>query len=355
MKKKLVIILGILLLNITINKAQHTDVNSGATVINMKSGNSMFHASKTVKLKTGILSVNGEVKFPGVIDLSQFYLHEIVVKEAGNTENDKNEFTGAYRYIGYSLYDLLEPYILSKNNAETFKPEIDLYIVIKNDKGESVVFSWSEIFHTNILHQVLIAIETAVIKPHKAEVNYPINKSWKIVAGNDLFSFRNLENPSSITVCSFNQKDYPIDSTISPMYSQEVKVIIDNKELMKIPLIKDKASYIKYYTNFFGMGLGYHKNPYFEGIPLNTFMLNQINQFDKETIKHGLVCFASIDGYRSIFSFSELFNRNDQLFPILAVPENPNEGGFYRIFLPSDFFADRSVKSMNEIYFFKTE
>ncbi|MFW5758861.1 MAG: hypothetical protein ACOCYO_09280 [Bacteroidota bacterium] len=60
-----------------------------------------------------------------------------------------------------------------------------------------------------------------------------------------------------------------------------------------------------------------------------------------------------MDSYRAIYSFSELFNRTDQVFPILAVPDDPMDGGFYRIFHPSEFYADRSVKSVKEMYLFK--
>jgi hypothetical protein len=304
-------------------------------------------------MNTSTIMVKGEVMTPGIVDLSMLYKHEIVLKEAVLDSSNEIEFIGAYRYIGYSLYDLLQPFVLNKKNAETFKPQIDLYIVIENDKGESVVFSWSEIFHTCNIHQVLIATESAPVKPHKVQVNYPVTQTWKVVAGNDLFSFRILENPTSITVYSFDKKEYPIDRTISPMFSSEVKVISDSKEIASIPVIQDKTQSIRYNTIFYGMGMGYHHNPYFEGLSLPELLKEQIRTADSERIRHGLVCFASVDGYRSVFSYSELFNRNDQVIPILAIPENHQDGGYYRNFLPTDFFADRSVKSLKEIYFFK--
>lgn len=99
--------------------------------------------------------------------------------------------------------------------------------------------------------------------------------------------------------------------------------------------------------------MGYHPNPEFKGIPLKSLMKKPNNLFDREWIMNGLVCFSSIDGYRAIYSYSELFNRSDQVIPILSIPENVEDGGYYRIYLPTDFFADRSVKSLKEIYFFK--
>jgi hypothetical protein len=358
MKRKIGIILGIagiLVFHITCNgtKKSVADSNSDATVITPSKGNSVFYESEVVKMKTGTITVKGEVKNPGPVDFGKLYKHEIVMREAVINGSDEVRFNGAFRYIGYSLLDILQSFIISKKNEAAFKPQIDLYIVIENDKGESIVFSWSEIFHTSNLHQVLIATESAPIKPHKAEVNYEIGDTWKVVAGNDLYSYRILDNPTSITIYSFDKKEFPIDKSMGAMmYSPNVKLIIDDKVVMTIPAIEDESRFICYNTVHYGMGMGYHENTVFKGLSLIPLMKENINIFDKDKIRNGLICFASIDGYRSVFSFSELFNRCDQAFPILAVPKNPKNGGYYRIFLPSDFFADRSVKSLKEMYFF---
>lgn len=359
MKRKIAGILGIigillLQMNCNVTKQSGVDSNTGATVINPVAGNSVFYESSLVKLKSGTIKVKGEVQNPGQVDLGKLYKHEIVIREASLNSTNEIDFKGAYRYVGYSLLDILQPFIVAKKNAEAFKPQIDLYIVIENDKGESVVFSWSELFHTANLHQVMIATECAPIKPHKVEVNYETGSIWKVVAANDLYSFRVLENPTSISVYSFDKKEFPINKSMGPtIYSPSIKVVMDDKEIMTIPAVEDKSKFIVYNTIHYGMGMGYHDTHQFQGISLITALNGNLNILDKDLIRNGLVCFASVDGYRSVFSFSELFNRFDQSFPILAVPLSPNNGGFYRIFLPSDFFADRSVKSVKEMYIFK--
>jgi Fe-S cluster assembly protein SufD len=70
-----------------------------------------------------------------------------------------------------------------------------------------------------------------------------------------------------------------------------------------------------------------------------------------ELSARGLVCFSGLDGYRTVFSYSELFNRADGIKAIFAVTEE--EGGMFRLFHPADFFADRSVKSLQEVYIFQ--
>ena len=329
------------------------DALSGASITLSQNGNSLFHQTDAKKLNISEISIQGEVKKTGVVDLRKFYKREVFVKEAILDESNDPKFIGAFRYIGYSLFDLLNSYNLDKKNEKFFRPSIDVYVVISNDKGEHVSFSWSEIFHTINPHQIIIATEVAQIKPHKKEVNYLTGNCWKVVAANDLFSYRTIENPTSITIKSFDKKEYPINREIKPMYSPAVNVVFDNGFDFSIPTISDTSRIIKYTSIFVGMGMGYHPNPEFKGIPLKSLMKKPNNLFDREWIMNGLVCFSSIDGYRAIYSYSELFNRSDQVIPILSIPENVEDGGYYRIYLPTDFFADRSVKSLKEIYFFK--
>ncbi|MFU8844984.1 MAG: hypothetical protein ACNA7V_14360 [Bacteroidales bacterium] len=329
------------------------DAISGATKTMAMDGNSLFHQTAEISLERGTLMIEGEVKNPGEINLDEFYKREVMVKESLYDPATGINFIGAYRYRGYSLFDLLHPNNHDKKNAERFRPAIDLYLIIENAAGENVAFSWSEIFHTNIPHQVIIATEMAPIVPYRKEVDYPVSKSWKVVCGNDLFAYRMLENPVKITVRSFDKKEYAIEKGMEPMFSQNVNVIFENGPSLFIDQNYDSTGWITYYSSFYGMGMGYHEAKHFRGPALFDLVKSSVNLFDPEWIAHGLVCFAGLDGYRAIFSFSELFNRTDQTNPILSVPDNPEDGGFYRIFSPGEFYADRSVKSLSEIYFYK--
>jgi hypothetical protein len=329
------------------------DAITGATKTMAADGNSLFHQTKEVSLKTGTLVVDGEVKTPGEINLDNHYKREVFIKESLYDAESGINFIGAYRYRGYSLFDLLHPFNHEKKNADVFRPAIDLYVVIENAGGESVSFSWSEIFHTNNPHQIIIATEAAPIVPYRKEVDYETGDTWKVVAANDLFAYRVLVDPVKITVHSFDKKEYVINRDLEPMYSQEVQVLYNDKQIATIPMIEDEGAYTRYYSSFYGMGMGYHAAKYFQGPLLSKLLEGSLDFFDPEMNRHGLVCFAGLDGYRAIYSYSELFNRTDQVTPILAVPENPMDGGFYRIFHPAEFYADRSVKSLAEIYFFR--
>ncbi len=333
------------------NKSRHYDAITSATV--KSNGNSIYHQSQAFELQSGSLQIVGEVEKPGTVDLSALYLHEVVVKES-EMKGDSVVFIGAYRYTGYSLLDILNPYILKKKNAELFRPVIDAYVEIENADGEKVVFSWSEIFHVNQLHQILIATGGSQVNPHKKQVEYPRAEKWKVVAAGDLRNSRQLINPVRITVRSFDRKDYIITRNLKPLFSPEVRLCADATEtkLMSWPTVGQ----LKHYeTLFYGMGMGYHPSESFSGLPLDDLVSDAYQLNSKELQRTGLVCFAGLDGYRSLFSFSELFNRVDQV-PAVVTRTGPGiEGGMYRIFHPSDFFADRSVKALQEIYVFQPE
>ncbi len=353
-QKPLLLILAIILFNAcNLLPESMADAISGASKRMATEGNSLFHQTDLISLTPGSLQIEGEVKSPGMVDLDMHYKREVFIKESTYTAGNGIDFKGAYRYKGYSLFDLLHPFNHEKKNAEIFPPAIDLYIVIENDKDESVVFSWSEIFHTNIPHQIIIATEAAPIVPYKKEVDYQMGNQWKVVAANDLFSNRMLDNPVKISIRSFGRKDYTINRDYDPMHSPSIEVFMQDQLLTSLHPEESPDDYTRYYSSFYGMGMGYHEAEFFQGPLLHKKLQNHLDMFDPGWNRHGLACFASVDGYRSIYSFSELFNRTDQVFPILAVPDNPMEGGHYRIFHPAEFYADRSVKSVKEIYFFR--
>lgn len=325
------------------------DAFTGATKNYDANGNSLFHRTDETSLVTGNLFIEGEVKNPGEVKLKKYYKREVFYKQATPSDSGSYNFVGAYRYRGYSLFDILNPFIVEKKNVEVFRPSTDLYIIIENDKGDKVTFSWAEIFLTHTPHQVLIATEMAPIKPYKKEVDYPTGKVWKIVAANDLFAFRELENPTKIIIKSFDKKEYAINREIKNPFTPSVNVFIADKLVSTIDSTYNQKATVEYKSIFYGMGMGYHSSPTFKGVELMPIAAdNELNYMQK-----GLVCFAGLDGYRVVFSYSELFNRVDQVKPILAKPDKYSESGYFRVYHPNSFYADMSAKALAEIYLFE--
>lgn len=349
--KKLSLLLVVVVATLS-SYCQTPDAVSGATKSIASNGNSYYHRTEETSMEVGELVITGEVKNPGKVDLMDFYKREVFYKQALPNDSGKIDFVGAYRYSGYSLFDLLNGFIVDKKNKENFRPTTDLYVVVENEKGESVTFSWAEIFYTNIPHQVIIATESAPIEPYKCMVDYPTNIHWKLVAANDLYSYRILENPVKMTVKSFDKKDYPINRDLKNTRSLKVDVVINDHLAMTIDSSYQSTDMEEYQSVFYGMGMGYHPIPVFKGITLQSLIEPEMQGDAARWIEKGLVCFEGLDGYRVIYSFGELFNRTDQVEAILSIPDKTNDSGYYRIYHPGIFYGDMSAKSLAEIYIF---
>ncbi|MFP4556906.1 MAG: hypothetical protein ACLFNU_08560 [Bacteroidales bacterium] len=328
------------------------DAISGATRGYDANGNSFYHRTKETNLKTGELWIDGEVKNPGKVNLRKLYKREVFYKEGVPNDSGKIDFVGAYRYRGYSLFDILNPFFLEKKNAAEFVPDTDAYIIIENDKGDKVVFSWAEIYLTQIPHQIIIATEQASIQPYKREVDYPKDEIWKIVAATDLYAFRQMENPTKITLRSFDKKHLPIDRELENPYSPQVNITLNDNLLTVVDSKYKSDCKVTYKSVFYGMGMGYHDTPTFTGYPLAPIVWQGFKENEFSWMRKGLALVVGKDGFRNILSVSELLNRADQAEPILAIPPDYKSKGHYRLYLPWAFYADFSVRNLAEIYFF---
>jgi hypothetical protein len=103
--------------------------------------------TETYPLPVKEITVEGEISNPGKVDFSGLPVHSVIVKETLLDSTGGDRFSGAFRYDGYSLFDILEKRIIRKANTEEFSPIIDLYIEIENDEGDKVVFNWGEIYY----------------------------------------------------------------------------------------------------------------------------------------------------------------------------------------------------------------
>jgi hypothetical protein len=269
------------------------------------------------------------------------------VKETILDTAGSDKFVGAYRYDGYSLFDILDNRKITKSNSAEFNQVIDLFVEIENRKGEKVVFSWGEIFYPANLHKVIIANNVSRIVPSRTKDLWPLPETCKIVAGNDLITERNISNPVKITVRSF-PKSFPVKKGMSPMYSTEIKLFNGNKYLATI-CPSDTEDKITFKTVFYGRGKGIHSTSPFTGQLLKDVIQNYYT-LSRQNLQKGIFCLVGKDGYRCTVAYSELFNRNDQQEFLLVRTEPGQDGGLSRIFASCDFFSDRAIKSLSEIH-----
>lgn len=313
--------------------------------------NNFYDNVETYSLPVNDISIEGEISNPGIINLDKLTKRSVIVKEAILDEAGGNKFTGAFRYDGYSLMDILDNIKVRKSNADEFPSVIDLYVEIENAEGEKVVFSWGEIYYPNNLHKILLASDVARIVPSKTKDLWVLPKTSKLVCGNDLVTERNINAPSKITVRSY-PKSFKTVKGMTPMFSKGFSIISGEKELVKISEFGSGLNLSTYNTIFYGRGRGIHSTTPFQGVFLKS-MIEKYFPSTKDNLMTGLFCFAGKDGYRMTVSFSELFNRNDQQEFLLVKTAPDEDGGLFRLFPACDFFSDRAIKSLSEVYFMR--
>jgi hypothetical protein len=310
--------------------------------------NNFYDNTETHSLPVKDLVIEGEISNPGKVDFSKLAIHSVIVKETLLDSSGSDKFVGAYRYDGYSLFDILNDRILSKANSQEFKPIIDLYIEIENDKGGKVIFSWGEIYYPNNLHRIIVATGVSRIIPSKTKDLWPLPSESKIVAGSDLITERNIWSPVRITVRSI-PLSFKVNRDLNPMYESEIKIFRSGKPADVVKKLPEGINPQTFNTIFYGRGRGIHSTTPFRGILLKDLLLGYY-PIGIDNLQRGILCLEGVDGYRCAVSYSEVFNRNDQQ-EFLLIKTNPQEdGGLYRVFAASDFFSDRAIKSLSEIH-----
>jgi len=313
--------------------------------------NDFYDNDTTFNLNAPTIEVTGEVANPGKVDLSKLPLRSEIVKEAYLGAKDDSVFKGAYRYDGYSLYDILNNIILKKKNAAEYRPIIDLYVEIENAKGEKVVLSWGEIYYPVNRHKILIATKVARIVPSKTKDLWPLPTENKLVIATDLLSERNISNPTKITVKSYacsivSVKEMNIE--MKDKYSKEINIVKNETSVDKISKYPTGSPENNYPTIFYGRGMGIHGITDFKGVSLKNVLAKYV-KLNKATIQNGLIVVVGKDGYRCVFTFSEIFNRNDFADVLLIDRSDDKANGAFTLFAAPDYFSDRAIKMISEI------
>jgi hypothetical protein len=349
MKIRIILILLVASLAACVNIETNSPGVSGKAVPvidSLELTNDFYDNTPVYSLPVSDLTVNGEVETETTVKLSELPLRSVICKEAVTDTSGAVTFVGAYRYDGYSLFDILKNIKIKKINSEEFNPIIDLYVEVYGKTGEKAVFSWGEIFYPDNLHSVIVASGVSRIVPSKSKDFWPLPDDSKIVASCDLVTERNISHPVKITVRSF-PKSFVTVKGMRPMYSDKFTLTVPGAPEILMKDI-DFSNTVTYNTVFYGRGMGIHSTSPFSGIFLKDVLAKHIPA-GKDVLREGIMCVAARDGYRIAVSYSELFNRNDQQEFMMVKTEKDSDGGLYRVFPASDFFSDRAVKSVTHI------
>jgi hypothetical protein len=313
--------------------------------------NDFYDDERLVPLPVSALTVGGEVANGGTVDLGTLPRRSVVVKEAV-LKSGKDTFVGAYRYEGYSLYDILNASTVKKANEKEFPRCVDLYVEVQGGAGDKAVFSWGEIYYPNHRHRIIVATAVAPIVPSVTKERWPLPTKAKIVAAGDLLSERNISDPVSLSVRSFPHS-YEVKKGMKPLRSDRILIAGKGTEEDTLSASASDGK-LRYSTVFYGRGRGIHGISTFEGVPLESALEPRIEPTDVN-LRQGIFCVAAVDGYRCVYSLSEVCNRNDQAETLLVAVGKGKDGGRYKLFPAGDFFSDRAIKAIAEIRFLMVE
>lgn len=309
--------------------------------------NNFFNDSPSHELPGPSLTISGEVDQPGPVDPTGLSLHTVLVREAIHADDRSPHFVGAYRYEGYSLFDLLADHPARKKNADRFRPLTDLVIVVENEAGERAVFSWGEVFYTAHPHRILVATRVAPILPAKAKRTYPLPSTTRLICADDLYAARIIEKPVRIRVFT-PPVTTEIRQGLHPLHAPAITLQQGQKIIGRIDRLPAEGEQRHFPCVYYGHGMGFHGFKDFSGAMLKTALASFFTP-SGQTLREGYLVITGQDGYRITASGSEVFNRNDQAEFLLIDRGRDTEGGRFSIFPAADFFADRSVKAVATI------
>lgn len=355
--KKFTIIISLVLIITACNETNINNTNNNKYLRALSADttdatNDFFDNAETYDLAIKSISIEGEIENPGIVDFSKLPLRSVIVKETLLSDNG-DKFVGAYRYDGYALYDILNCIKLNKKNKKEFNPIIDLYLQIENEKGEKVNISWGEIYYPNNLQEIIIASKVMRIIPSKTNELCPLPKVSKLVIPRDLITERNISNPVKITIKSY-PKSFVTVKGLQDLYSPTIDIYNENQMVETINENPKNLPIKEFNTIFYGRGRGIHSTQPFTGVMLKDIMKKHI-PFTQKNIREGIFLIVAKDGYRGVFTFSEVMNRNDQSEILLVCRPDAKNNGIFRLFPACDFFSDRAIKGITGIYFSSQE
>ena len=305
------------------------------------------------------LTIGGSVRQPLNLTLEDLLKLESISVRLNEVTSDNN-FRGVFSYRGVPLKTLLELAFVQKEESG-FSKSIDLAIRVRNKDGKTIVLSWGEVFYRNP-SDVIIAFSATPIMPYhgncgschqpsfyepalnqlKRKIGFP-----KLVVTNDFFTDRSLEDVVHIEVVE--PKDRSEKKKVENLFSSTF-VVLDNSgksiEINELSHYRQFAVMVKQV----GDGRGYHGLKRFSGVSLVEILRKM--GIDKKVGTDTAILATSIDGYRTLISYGELFMTpmGERIMIADKINDKPiKENGKFMLVFPDDISADRTVKAISKI------
>jgi hypothetical protein len=297
---------------------------------------------------------------------------------------------GAYRTTleveGFTLKDVLDRFDVKKAVDDGYNRPLDTYIDIRGRKGDRAIVSYSEAFLVGDGGPLLVS-KARYVLPHKHEtldaadfdaslfMDIPKRRSvdvsmcsachdggtlvriappqgWMLVVPQDGFGGRFVEDVERIDV-------QQVGITVKADKAAGEKGLVETPDIVGIdgartPLAGSTvaaAAHDTWKDATYGMGMGFHGYREWEGITLASVLRPLVPA--GTDLRRTWVLVTAIDGYRSLYSGSEVFVAPKGREVMLADKINgkaPGVGsGRYHIVPRADFYIDRDVRMVKEI------
>jgi hypothetical protein len=342
MKKIIIIPILILLVSLTMNLQgeQEIDARSSATTQAVQQS---FPDNLSLK-------IFGKVK--KIYQLKSDYLATLSrVRIRTREVTPEGDIMGAYIYHGIPLYFLLDGIVPLKGPKDVFDRPLDLIVSFISKTGRKSHFSYGELTMCDDNGPVMLAFYREPLLPAKGAENYQLNiykkplSGLRLVCPQDKYDNRYLDGVVSIKFSVPKTSDSPLPglSKEEKCKSKKLFCISDGKKFessfQAVPVLR--------FENWFRIGHGRGiKSKDFEtvrGFSLRSFLKNnfgpgKVNDF---------YLFVGCDGYRSIFSWSEIFQTSKGEKMIIITDRNGTSVK-NDIILGSiaDFFVDRNIRGL---------
>jgi DMSO/TMAO reductase YedYZ molybdopterin-dependent catalytic subunit len=331
-------------------------------------------------------SIGGAVSKPTLLDaktVKGLDRHKRMIKVA----NLEGNFICSLEISGYALKDVLDRCGIKKED-DGFDRPLDMIITAKGRNGGRALFSYGEVFLTNDEGPLLADSARMILPTHHGPLNAGKNdptimldikkrdaislqscischhgpppeslhfpKGWLLVAANDWFPGRYIEELTEIKVAQASVKvEAPPRGSSRDMLVESPTIIGPDGKVHTFAL-EDYQKFPKQTVADVGIGIGrgYCGVSVWEGAPLKEvlrFLLVDCSIDPRDTY----VLVTGGDGYRASFSGSEVFNNSaDKCVLLIDRKDGQALGkgsGAFTAIQRTDFFVDRNVRMVKEI------
>lgn len=295
-------------------------------------------------------------------------------------------YLGALEVSGTPLRNLLDQADIQKKTDDGFPRPLDVYLVCTGRDGRRAVFSWGELFYGDRGTALLVDRLRLMIPHHHADVGgigwdperwldekaratvdwsrcagchdgkgqltLRLPRGLALVPALDRDGSRFIEDLVTIEVRQIGIQAPPKPKEKQDRFVAEPRLVLGpGKEKTLSPKTLAGFPRREWADTSFGAGRGFHGQHRWAGFDLGALLKKELGTSIQPAA--GLVLITAPDGYRSLFSFGEIFlaSQGENVLLVDTDSGKPlsREDGRWRSLVKADFFIDRSVRLIQEI------